>query len=292
MSPFFIARKKEEYMHRWIVLLLMAGSVGCAPTANVEQERQTLMRLDREWAASVKDMNKFLSYYAPDASVYAPGMPLTTGSGPIREAFTKMSSAPGFSLEFGPTKADVSTSGDLGYTTGTYQATMGGAPEKGKYVSVWKKQADGQWKVREDIFNADSSGVPPTQHVMVESASIKWGDPPPSLPRGAKVAVIAGDPSKAGPFVVRAQLPAGYKIAPHWHPGDENVTVFSGTVALGMGDAWDESKMQSLGVGGYAALPAEMRHYFLAKTAATIQVHGMGPFVVNYVNPADDPSKK
>ena len=144
----------------------------------------------------------------------------------------------------------------------------------------------------EDIFNPDGSGAAPTAHAMVEAASIKWGDPPPSLPRGSKIAVISGDPSKAGPFVIRGQVPAGYKVAPHWHPGDENLTVLSGTVALGMGDTWDESKMQILGIGGYAALPAEMRHSFLAKTASTIQVHGMGPFVVNYVNPADDPSKK
>ena len=106
------------------------------------------------------------------------------------------------------------------------------------------------------------------------------------------MAVIAGDPSKMGPFVIRAQVPAGYKVAPHWHPGDENLTVLSGTVAMGMGDTWDESTMQPVGTGGYVALPAKMHHSFLAKTATTFQVHGMGPFVVNYINPADDPSKK
>jgi ketosteroid isomerase-like protein len=280
-------------MGRRIGLLLMSGFfAGCAPSANVDQERETLMRLDREWAASLKDMDKFMSYYAPNASLYPPGMPLATGPAPIREVLTKMSSAPGFSLEFDPTKADLSASGDVGYTTGTYQASMNGATEKGKYVTIWKKQSDGQWKVTEDIFNTDSSDAAPTSHVMVEPKTITWGPPPPSLPPGSKMAVISGDPSKAGPFVLRAQVPAGYKIAPHWHPGDENLTVLSGVIALGMGDAWDEAKMQTLGTEGYAALPAEMRHSFLAKTASTFQVHGMGPFVVNYVNPADDPSKK
>jgi ketosteroid isomerase-like protein len=101
-------------------------------TANVEQERATLMRLDREWAASVKDMDKFMSYYASDASLYPPAMPLATGSTAIREVLTKMSSTPGFSLEFGPTRADVGASGDVGYTTGTYQASMNGRTEKGK----------------------------------------------------------------------------------------------------------------------------------------------------------------
>lgn len=279
-------------MRRWIGFLLIAGCLwGCSSSANVEQEKATLTKLDGEWAAAVGDMDKFMSYYASDASMYVPGMPVATGSGPIREALTKMTSVPGFSLKFAPTKAEVAGSGDLGYTSGTYEATMGGSPEKGKYITVWKKQTNGDWKVKEDIFNADGGGASPTAHAMIEASSVKWGDGPPSLPKGAKIAVIAGDPSSAGPFVIRAQVPAGYKVPPHWHPGDENLTILSGTVALGMGDTFEEAKMQSVGVGGYAALPAQMHHYFMAKSAATFQVHGMGPFVVNYINPADDPSK-
>jgi hypothetical protein len=166
------------------------------------------------------------------------------------------------------------------------------APEKGKYVTVWKKQSDGQWKVAEDIFNADSAGPPASQHVAAVPASLKWGDQPPSLPPGAKMAVLSGDPGKSVPFVLRAQLPAGYTIAPHWHPTDENVTVLSGTFALGMGEKFDQAMLKDLPQGGLAVLPAEMRHFAVAKTATTIQVHGIGPFVVNYVNPADDPSQK
>ncbi|HLQ75902.1 MAG TPA: DUF4440 domain-containing protein [Terriglobia bacterium] len=279
-------------MRRWVELLLNILSIAGCTSGNAGRDREALKNLDREWAASVSNMDKFMTYYASDASVYPPGMPVATGAGPIRETLTKMSSAPGFSLVFEPSKSDVSSAGDVGYTTGTYKATMSGATEEGKYVTVWKKQSNGDWKVAEDIFNSNSGDASPTAHVMVEAASIKWGPPPPSLPPGSKIAIIAGDPSKPGPFVIRAQVPAGYKVAPHWHPGDENLTILSGTVALGMGETWDESKMQSVGAGGYAALPAQMRHYFLAKTAATFQVHGMGPFTVNYINPADDPSRK
>jgi ketosteroid isomerase-like protein len=280
-------------MHRWIGLLLTAGfAIGCAPSTDVAKERETLRGLDREWSASVKDMGKFMSFYAADASVYPQGMPIVTGAGPIHEAMMGMLSSPGFALEFAPTKAEVSAAGDVGYTTGTYQATMAGSTEKGKYVAVWKKQTDGQWKVAEDIFNADASGPPPSTHVMVAPASVTFADGPPSLPPGGKMAVLSGDPTKPGPFVLRAQVPAGYKVPPHWHPTDENLTVLSGTIALGMGDTWDEKAMQSLPAGGLGVLPANMRHSFLAKTAATFQVHGMGPFVVNYVNPADDPSQK
>jgi hypothetical protein len=128
-------------------------------------------------------------------------------------------------------------------------------------------------------------------HVLVRPADIKWGDAPPVLRKGAQFAVLSGDPGISGPYTVRLKLPAGYKIAPHWHPTDENVTVLSGTFSLGMGDTFDPKSMKALPIGGYAVLPAEMHHFAWTKTGATVQVHGTGPFVINYVNPDDDPSK-
>lgn len=200
-----------------------------------------------------------------------------------------MSQQPGFAVTWTAAKADVS--GDVGYTTGAYEMSMAGAKETGKYVTVWKRQDDGSWKVVEDIFNADAAPQQASQHLMMPATDIKWGDPPPSLPPGSKIAVVSGDPTQPGPFVIRAMVPSGYRVAPHWHPGVESLTILTGTVALGMGETFDEGAMTAIGPGGYASLPAEMRHYFLAKSAATFQVHGNGPFVVNYVNPADDPSK-
>jgi hypothetical protein len=147
--------------------------------------------------------------------------------------------------------------------------------------------------VTDDIFNPDSMPAPPAgTHTMAPASTLKWGPPPPGLPPGAQVAIVSGDPSKAEPYVLRAQMPANYRIMPHWHPVTENVTVLSGTVALGMGDTFDAAKMQELPAGGFASLPTEMRHSFMSKTAATIQVHGMGPFGITYVNPADDPRNK
>jgi quercetin dioxygenase-like cupin family protein len=130
-----------------------------------------------------------------------------------------------------------------------------------------------------------------SSHVVLTAAELKWGDPPPVVRKGARMAVLSGDPGKAGPFVLRLKLPAGDEIAAHWHPTDEHVTVLSGSFALGMGEKFDPAALKTLPVGGYALLPAEMRHFAMAKTAATIQVHGTGPFVLTYVNPADDPSK-
>ena len=281
-------------MRRHICVLMLAlGVAGCARSVNLEHERNAVLARDREWAQSTKDPDKFMSYMAHDATVYAPGEPAQKGAATIRTKFEEMSRAPGFSLTWTPDKADVAKSGDIAYTTGSYEVTMAGGTEKGKYVAVWKKQSDGSWKVTDDIFNPNAPPqVPHTEHAMVAPSAVKWAAPPPSLPPGAHFAVIAGDPSQAQPFVLRLQVPAGYRIPPHWHPTVENVTVLSGTVAFGKGDTFDEAAMQDLPAGGFSIMPAEMHHYSMAKTAAIVQVHGMGPFAVNYVNPADDPSKE
>ena len=129
-------------------------------------------------------------------------------------------------------------------------------------------------------------------HIMMAPAETKWGAPPAVFEKGMSFSVVSGDPSKPGLYVVRAKMPAGYKIAPHWHPTDEHVTVLSGTFALGMGEKFDKASMKKLPAGGYALLPADMRHFAMATTAATIQIHGQGPFALTYVNPADDPTKR
>jgi len=140
------------------------------------------------------------------------------------------------------------------------------------------------------VLNLAQESKMPT-HIAITAAEVKWGPPPPSLSKGAQFAVVSGDPSKAGPFAIRLKFPAGYKIAPHWHPTDEHVTVLSGTIAFGMGEKFDKTAMKNMPAGSYAMMPAEMRHFAIAKTAVTLQVHGVGPFVLNYVNPADDPGK-
>ena len=123
--------------------------------------------------------------------------------------------------------------------------------------------------------------------------SLTWGPAPAAFPAGAKMAVERGDPTKSGEFVVRLSFPAGYKIPPHWHPTDEHVTVISGSFLVGMGETFDKATMKELPAGGYVLLPAQMRHYAMAgKKETIVQVHGMGPFQLTYVNPADDPSTR
>ena len=130
------------------------------------------------------------------------------------------------------------------------------------------------------------------EHVVVRPDAIKWGPAPPGLPPGSQMAVLAGDPGKAGPFVLRAKLPDGYKIPPHWHSGEENITVLKGTFLIGRGEKLEPSTMVELPAGSFMRMPKTMRHSALAKGETIIQVHGIGPFEVTYVNPEDDPRKK
>jgi hypothetical protein len=126
----------------------------------------------------------------------------------------------------------------------------------------------------------------------VSPKDVKWGDAPPALPLGAKLAVLQGDPSKPGPFTIRLRMPAGYRIPAHWHPTDENVTVISGIFHMGMGDKLDTAQGHRLPAGGFVTMPAQTRHFAWATRDTVVQVHAIGPFEITYVNPADDPRKR
>ena len=119
--------------------------------------------------------------------------------------------------------------------------------------------------------------------------NLQWGPAPPGLPSGAEVSVLEGDPSKPGPFTIRAKMPDGYRIQAHWHPGVEHVTVMSGTFHLGMGPKFDENAGQAYAAGSFLWMGPHMKHYAWATGETVIQLHGMGPWGITYVNPADDP---
>jgi quercetin dioxygenase-like cupin family protein len=133
----------------------------------------------------------------------------------------------------------------------------------------------------------------PVKHTVLNASDMQWGPAPDSLPAGAQMSVLDGDPSKPGlPFVIRAKFPDGYKVPPHWHPSDEHVSVISGALMVGVGDKWDDAKMTTLNPGGYAKLPKMHHHFAGAKGETVIQIHAVGPFAITYVNPNDDPRKK
>jgi len=125
--------------------------------------------------------------------------------------------------------------------------------------------------------------------MSVNAADIKWGPAPPDLPKGAELAVMHGDPTKKGVFSIRLKLPAGYKIAPHWHTNDEQLTILTGTFVLHMGDTMD-APASTLTAGGYHFLPGKMHHAAETKGETVVQVDGPGPFDIHYLNPADNPN--
>ena len=134
-----------------------------------------------------------------------------------------------------------------------------------------------------------SSAPAPGEMGFYPPAEVKWKDGPASLPAGAKFAVLEGDPAKEGPFVMRLWLPDGFRIPPHWHPKVERVTVVSGTFNLGMGEKFDQSATRAMPAGTFGFWPAGMRHFAWAKGETVLQLHGIGPWMITYVNPADDP---
>ena len=283
-------------MHRFAALVVAAlVAASCAQTVNVEQEKTALMTVDADWAKSVGDMDKFSSFLAPNATFTMSGAPAVHGDKTIRDTLTGLSKAPGFALTWKATRAEVSASGDLGYTAGDYALSINNAAgvpstEKGAFLTAWKK-INGAWKVIEDTAIPSSPPMLSSPGVVTPAAAVKWMDAPTFLPKGAKLAVLVGDPSKPEPFTIRLQMPNGYKIPPHTHPTDEHVTVLSGTFRAAMGSTWDDKALGDFAPGSYANMAAQMPHYAMAKGATVVQVHGVGPFVVNYVNPADDPSK-
>jgi catechol 2,3-dioxygenase-like lactoylglutathione lyase family enzyme len=142
------------------------------------------------------------------------------------------------------------------------------------------------------VFASRAQTGSSAKHAFTPDA-IPYGPPPAFVPAGAQVAVLEGNPAaSSGDYTVRMKMPSGYRIAPHWHPQRENVTVISGTFKVGMGDQFDESKMGDFPAGSFAFLDPDMHHYAMASGEVIVQVHGAAPLEFNYVNPNDDPRKK
>ena len=139
-------------------------------------------------------------------------------------------------------------------------------------------------------------GAPPPSTPSAESGfyastDLPWKDAL-ALPAGAKLAVLEGDPATEGPFTMRIRLPDGFHIPPHTHPKTERVTILSGTFHVAMGERLERSAARALPTGSYGFWPAEMKHAAWAQGETIVQVHGIGPWAIKYVNPADDPRIK
>lgn len=139
------------------------------------------------------------------------------------------------------------------------------------------------------LFSGPSIAMEPPHHAIFRPESLHWIDATPGIPPGAKVALLEGDPDKEGLFTMRLRLPPGWKIMPHWHTAVEHVTVISGILHIGFGDKFDPSKADALAAGSFVRYLPKTVHYAWVEGDTVIQTHGVGPWLVIYVNPADDP---
>lgn len=128
-------------------------------------------------------------------------------------------------------------------------------------------------------------------HMMVSPQELNWSSIA-SLPQGAEIAVIAGPLSEPKPFMIRLKFPAGYRLPAHSHPAIEHVTVISGMFHMGVGDKLDTSRGHGLSPGSVAIMQPGVNHFAWTDEPTVIQVHGVGPWGLNYVNPDDDPRRR
>jgi len=142
-----------------LALALAAAAVCLAGDTKAEQ---ALRDADAAWSkvAGSKDLDKTISYYSADASVLPPNAAIATTKEEIKKIWQDMLASPGFVISWKATKVKVAKSGDLGFVSGTYELTMNDASgkpviDRGKYVEVWQKQADGKWKCGTDTWNSD-----------------------------------------------------------------------------------------------------------------------------------------
>jgi hypothetical protein len=127
-------------------------------------------------------------------------------------------------------------------------------------------------------------------HRMVMPDDLKWADIP-SLPPGARIAVIEGPMNQAVPFTIRLKFPANYAIPAHSHPAVERVTVLSGSFHMGTGDKLDKAKTVALTPGAIGIMQAGTNHFGWTAEETIVQLNGNGPWAVTYVDPADDPRR-
>lgn len=132
----------------------------------------------------------------------------------------------------------------------------------------------------------------PAHHTAVPADKVAWGPGPASLPAGAQLAVLLGSPAKEGPFVIRLKFPDGFVVPPHRHSKDEFLTVIAGRFGVGTGEKLDRNATTPLPQASFVHLPAGMPHFAVAGGETVVQINGVGPFDVVYVDPGDDPRKQ
>lgn len=127
---------------------------------------------------------------------------------------------------------------------------------------------------------------------LVTPAEIRWGTGPAILPAGAQAAVLYGDPTKDGLFSMRFKLPKGYRVPPHTLSKAGLFTVIAGALRIGMGEKADPDKARAMTAGSFIALAPGTPHFVSADAETVVQLNNIGPWVITYIDPKDDPRRE
>jgi ketosteroid isomerase-like protein/quercetin dioxygenase-like cupin family protein len=280
-----------------LVSLMAVAVAAVAQTATSQTKDERAVRAASDaWQGYIaaQNVDSIVALHTPDAVIMFSHAPLVKGTAAIRDVYSGMTKIPGMTLHWTPTKivvASPTVATEYGTYTESYNTPQGKASDGGNYVTIWNK-VNGKWRVALDAPNTTdplpappAAAAPPMDPSTMEmhaASALTWGDVTvPTFPPGAKIAVLHGDPSGPGGFVLRLQFPDGYQIPVHWHPTGENVTVVTGSLSLGMGNTFDASALHTYGPGDFVYLPPVQSHYGQAHGATIVQINGRGPFAIN-----------
>jgi uncharacterized protein (TIGR02246 family) len=285
---------------RITLALTLAALALCVPAVTLSQqsEEAAIRAIGQDWqrAIAARDVDRIVSFFAPDVVLMNPNSPVATGTAAARTAWTGLLGMPGVSLNWTPTRIEV-TSPTTATEIGTYNMSFGGPTgqvnDRGSYVTLWRK-IDGQWRVASDatVSSVPMAATDPMASMDITpmevrpSGSLAWTDlVVKGFPPGAKRAVLHGNPAGTGDYVLRLQFPDGYEVPVHWHPKAEHVTVLSGNFHIAMGGTRDPNLLRSYSPGDFVYMPARSPHFATARGVTTVQLHGIGPFQLNLGTP-------
>lgn len=287
-------------LRRWAGLALIFSAAGCAPAmmGNPQADEAAIRSLSADWQRSVaaRDVERIVALYTTDAIAAPPNAPVVTGSAQIRQAWSAFL-AMNPTLTSQPTRINVAASGDIATETGTYQlitdTPSGRMTDRGTYTVVWQKVGN-EWRVASHVISSSVPipAMPPLRTTvvmfdtsaaeMLAPAGITWQPfTAPGFPAGAHMTLIHGDPTKDTDYVLRVRFPDGFRVPQHWHPKAEHITVLSGELNLGMGRDPNASTMAH-GPGAFLYMPPRTPHHLWTRGETILQLHGIGPFVVNF----------
>ena len=269
--------------------LIAAAIATVTVTASGQSKDEAAVRAASEaWQRYIarQQVDSIVALHLPNAIVMMANSPPTMGSTGIRANWGSAVKLPNLSVHWTPQHIEMvspTAAQEFGTYTESYDGPNGKESDAGTYVTLWKK-VNGKWRVALDapVSSQPAQGAmpaEPTDFVARSASSIAWGDfAAPGFAPGAKIAVMHGDPSKSGRFVLRLSFPDGYSVPLHWHPAAEYVTVIQGGASFGMGNAVDASAATNYGQGDFVFIPAKHAHWLTARGATVVQVSGNGPF--------------